>query len=160
MELPESVVNGRFKYLDKPAAAPGKCAVCGAVDRPVIDFGFDVDYYGAVYICVECMKAANTVVDLYEDPTAAPVVPPLLFLDAEAVNEYVTRATVSVTALNAVLAPIIGSMVDAEATEESNGVSDETERSVKPNIEQGSTIPVSKGPSSVPADSSSDVFDL
>lgn len=154
VELPESVINGRFKYLEKPAALPGKCAVCGAVDKPVIDFGLDLDYYGVVYFCCECMKAASLVVELFEGTTTAPVVPPLNFLDVEAVNEYVTRATASVAALNAVLAPVHSSLVDAETTEESDGIHDEAERGNVETDEPSDSISVSERPSSVSASSS------
>lgn len=51
-------VNSRFKVLERPVLSPGKCAVCGAVDRPVIDFGMDVKFYGAIYLCVTCVSEA------------------------------------------------------------------------------------------------------
>lgn len=57
-ELTESQINGRFKVLERPFALPGKCAICGAVDKPVIDFGFDLDFYGVVYFCIECVQDA------------------------------------------------------------------------------------------------------
>lgn len=47
--------SSRFKILERPLVAPGKCAVCGAADKPVVDFGFDLDWYGVVYFCVECL---------------------------------------------------------------------------------------------------------
>lgn len=49
------VVRSRFSLSARPFAAPGKCAVCGAVDRPVVDFGLDLDEYGVVYFCVSCL---------------------------------------------------------------------------------------------------------
>lgn len=49
------VVRSRFKLLDRPYAHPGKCAVCGAVNRPVVDFDLELDEYGAVYFCVTCL---------------------------------------------------------------------------------------------------------
>lgn len=66
VELTLSQINGRFKLLEKPAALPGKCAVCGAVDRPVIDFGMDLDVYGAVYICVDDMTAAAQILGMVD----------------------------------------------------------------------------------------------
>lgn len=65
-DLTLSQLNGRFKLLSRPVAAPGKCAVCGAVNRAVIDFNFDLDYYGAVYFCVECLKAAAEILGLVD----------------------------------------------------------------------------------------------
>jgi hypothetical protein len=63
-ELTVSQINGRFQILERPSALPGKCAVCGAVDKPVIDFGFDLDYYGAVYFCVECIIEAASLLGM------------------------------------------------------------------------------------------------
>jgi hypothetical protein len=65
-ELTLSQINGRFKLLDRPAALPGKCAVCGAVDKPVVDIGLDLEFYGVVYFCVECMTAAAQVLGMVD----------------------------------------------------------------------------------------------
>lgn len=62
--MTHSPVLERFQLLDKPIAAPGKCAVCGSVSKPVIDFNFNLDWYGAVYFCVECMASAARVINL------------------------------------------------------------------------------------------------
>jgi hypothetical protein len=66
VELTEAQINGRFQLVDRPLAAPGKCAVCGAVDRPVLDFGFDLDDYGVVYICVDDFKAGALLLGLVD----------------------------------------------------------------------------------------------
>jgi hypothetical protein len=51
--------------MERPAAFPGKCAVCGSVNKPVIDFGSSIDFtdpsingYGVVYLCVDCVVEA------------------------------------------------------------------------------------------------------
>ncbi len=62
--MTHSPVLERFQLLDKPIAAPGKCAVCGSVSKPVIDFNFNLDWYGAVYFCVECMQSAARAIGL------------------------------------------------------------------------------------------------
>lgn len=49
-------LTSRFHMVEKPVAHPGKCIVCGAVDRACIDFGMDIDDYGAVYFCFDCMR--------------------------------------------------------------------------------------------------------
>ena len=64
LELTESQINGRFRIYDSPQAAPGKCSVCGSVERAVVDFGLDVDGYGAVVFCVECLKSAAQLLDM------------------------------------------------------------------------------------------------
>lgn len=48
----------RFQLLPTPIAIPGKCATCGSVDRPVIDFGINIDFYGVFYLCVGCLTEA------------------------------------------------------------------------------------------------------
>lgn len=63
-ELTESQINGRFRLLDKPVAMPGKCSVCGSVEREVLDFGLDVEFYGAVVICVSCLTEAAGLLDM------------------------------------------------------------------------------------------------
>lgn len=54
--------HSRFKIVERPFAAPGKCAVCGATEKPVVDFGFDLDWYGVVYFCLDCLtEVASTI---------------------------------------------------------------------------------------------------
>lgn len=53
----ENVVS-RFKVLERPTLSPGKCAVCGAVHRPVVDFGLNLMRYGAVMLCEDCVCEA------------------------------------------------------------------------------------------------------
>jgi hypothetical protein len=45
----------KVQVTERPMAAPAKCVVCGAVDRPVVDFGMSLDFYGAILFCVDCM---------------------------------------------------------------------------------------------------------
>lgn len=153
VELPESIINGRFKYLERPAALPGKCAVCGRVDVPVLDFGLDVDYFGAVVICVDDIRAALQVADLYETSAPAPVVPPLNYLDVEAINEYVTRANASLGALNSILATVSRpSVVDAESAEELPTLFDAAESESSDVIATEPSVSSSKRPLSVSTD--------
>lgn len=56
--------NSRFRILQTPELEPGKCCLCGAADsdRQYVDFGFQLDWYGAVYFCTHCfVEAAETV---------------------------------------------------------------------------------------------------
>lgn len=53
-----SEINSRFKLLPVPINSPGKCACCGAVDRPVVDFGFALLGYGVVMLCTLCVSEA------------------------------------------------------------------------------------------------------
>jgi hypothetical protein len=56
----------RFKLLERPLAIPGKCVTCGAVDRPVIDTGWNIDYYGVVYFCTFCLTEVATVIGMVD----------------------------------------------------------------------------------------------
>lgn len=50
--------QSRFSVHDNPDVAPGKCAVCSSVGgdgRKFIDFGMQLDWYGAVYFCTFCV---------------------------------------------------------------------------------------------------------
>lgn len=58
MEYLSPSPNSRFKVLSHPAVAPGKCIICGAVNRPVVDFGMSVTGYGAIYFCCFCISEA------------------------------------------------------------------------------------------------------
>jgi hypothetical protein len=51
-------VTSRFRIMDNPNILPGKCAVCGAVDRPVIDFATTIPRYGAILLCFSCTQEA------------------------------------------------------------------------------------------------------
>lgn len=61
--MTEQVLRGfpltsRFTLLPTPVVSPGKCAVCGAVDMPVVDFGATIEFYGAVLLCSSCLCEA------------------------------------------------------------------------------------------------------
>jgi hypothetical protein len=58
--MPEEV-QSRFTVYDRPYELPGKCCVCGASDRPVVDFGRDIEWdngFGRAYFCKNCIKQA------------------------------------------------------------------------------------------------------
>lgn len=44
--------TSRFQILERPIRHPGKCAVCGNAQVPVVDFGLTVPGYGVVYFCL------------------------------------------------------------------------------------------------------------
>ncbi len=50
--------SDRIQLIDYPYALPSKCAICGSgpeTERKFVDFGLQLDYYGAVYFCSLCM---------------------------------------------------------------------------------------------------------
>lgn len=55
-------IQSKFNVLDKPTIHPGFCICCGSVERPVVDFGIEVDYealgFGALLLCVSCVTQA------------------------------------------------------------------------------------------------------
>lgn len=60
--------SGRFQLVDTPPL-PGKCAICGYSAsgenepddrRRYVDFGLDIDYYGVVVFCTECVHSLVT----------------------------------------------------------------------------------------------------
>lgn len=50
--------QSRVQIVNAPVAAPGVCILCGSAsdeNRKFIDFGKQLDWYGAVYLCTLCM---------------------------------------------------------------------------------------------------------
>lgn len=48
----------RVQVLDNPILAPGTCCLCGSAGgdgRKFIDFGKQLDWFGAVYFCSHCI---------------------------------------------------------------------------------------------------------
>ncbi len=126
MALSEAQINGRFKMLERPASLPGKCACCGAVNKPVLDFNFDLDFYGAVYLCVDCLGEAFTIMrDTYASAGSQAV--PLPTVNVEAVDEYLRTVTESTNRLISLLPASYFDIEDsAEDAEGSDGESGET----------------------------------
>ena len=63
--------SSRFTAHPWPPRFPGRCACCGAANRPVIEFGLSIGYttpenneYGEVYLCFTCVVEAATGTDL------------------------------------------------------------------------------------------------
>lgn len=70
--MTEQVLRGfpltsRFTLLPTPVVAPGKCAVCGTVDKPVVDFNLTIDFYGAVLLCDHCLREAASGVGMVSE---------------------------------------------------------------------------------------------
>lgn len=120
VELPPSLASGRFQIQERPVSAPGNCSVCGSVERPVLDFGTTIDYYGAVLLCTHCIESAYTLmvmVGVIEDSANSRAVPLLSdqnLLNAGSINEYVLRATDSIDRLRSILDYVTVPVPDAE----------------------------------------------
>jgi hypothetical protein len=49
--------SDRFKIVPVASAAPGVCRVCGGASKDwYIDFGYNEEFYGAVYYCCQCIE--------------------------------------------------------------------------------------------------------
>lgn len=55
----EMLRMSKYRILAVPDVNPAKCANCGSAKcdgRNYVDFGLQVDWYGVVYLCTECLK--------------------------------------------------------------------------------------------------------
>lgn len=162
-------INSRFKITERPFAAPGKCAVCGAVDRPVVDFGLNIEWYGRVYFCTECLTEVAQIIQMV----------PLEMLHAvdkgsrQSITSYLNNHNlkvitdeqyVSILGLVSSLSDVASSIRDSSSDEapvddaenaptESGTKSADADQPNRTN-EQDDRDSGSEGPSSVPADSS------
>lgn len=53
--------------IGTPPMSPGQCVICGTPgnsETQFIDTGWDVDFYGVVYFCMDCIKEAAAVLSM------------------------------------------------------------------------------------------------
>lgn len=59
---------GRVQLITgTPPIAPAKCVICGTSgnkESKFIDTGWDIDFYGVVYFCLNCIKEAAAVLSM------------------------------------------------------------------------------------------------
>lgn len=58
--------QSRLTVTDKPILAPGVCFLCGSAGddkRKFIDFGKNIEWYGTVYICTQCVIEVSEAAD-------------------------------------------------------------------------------------------------
>lgn len=97
----QRVATSRFQLIDDGAyPLPGKCACCGTVKGRMLDFGFTLDYYGAVLLCIPCCVSAIQVAGFNPEPQT---VLPTPEFDTEEINELLTRINPLVARLISVL---------------------------------------------------------
>lgn len=57
-------IDDRIQFIERPIALPGVCAICGfpggpqSDGRAFVDWGLQLEFYGAVIFCTSCFKAA------------------------------------------------------------------------------------------------------
>lgn len=66
-----AAAQGRVQVIDVPIALPGKCVICGYVGgdgRKFVDFNWQMDWYGAIIFCENCMtEVMETINYVHED---------------------------------------------------------------------------------------------
>ena len=65
-------LSGRIQVIDYPYALPSKCVVCGGgaeTEREFVDFGMQVDPYGAIYFCTLCIAEVAAAVGFIDAKT-------------------------------------------------------------------------------------------
>lgn len=114
-------LTSRFQVVERPLAHPGKCAVCGSTDRPCVDFGFDVEDYGTVYFCLDCLTEVADVIGLVPEQrvrdaeleTGQSVSDWLTSRDLKVVtNEQLAVLTANLTSLSTALVPVVFGHLD------------------------------------------------
>lgn len=66
----EMLRMSKYRILDVPDQAPGKCANCGASKndgRKYVDFGLQVDWYGVVHLCGHCLGDVSQAMGLFDE---------------------------------------------------------------------------------------------
>jgi hypothetical protein len=126
---------GRFQLLPAPLMLPGVCACCGAGNKPVIDFGLQLEWHGAVYLCIDCITEAGTVVGLVPSARYEAVLEDLVKLKApqvevqNAISEYIDRQRESAISFFDRLSIISnGAPADSEEIDGGSGKSDNVVR--------------------------------
>lgn len=168
--------TSRFQIYASPIVHPGKCAVCGAVDQPVLDFGLNIDFYGAVMFCVtNCLPEAARAIGMVPREEVKAVEERL----AQSLGEQLrstNRVGVSRELWDDLVVGISGlsdrvlfdvpsdnSLVLGQAAQASIGSDEEPESdlfSAVGSIEQDDQSSVSEGPASVSSGSSNGSLDL
>lgn len=50
------MTSDRFHFVPAESLPfPGTCAICGSNRRPCIDYHIDIDYFGTLLVCTECI---------------------------------------------------------------------------------------------------------
>lgn len=65
----EMLRMSKYRILAVPDVSPGKCANCGSSKndgRKYVDFGLQVDWYGAVFLCGECLHDVSNAMGLFD----------------------------------------------------------------------------------------------
>ena len=152
MELPVSVINGRFKVTDRPYADPGKCTVCGSVSKPVVDFDMTVDYYGAILLCSDCIREAFILMGALHPESVEPAQVIPLFdqsnkTDTDMVHEYLAASLESTRRLIAILpdAALLDEYAEVVLDGDSDDAGGETGRD-----EDDSQLTLFQGPNDLP----------
>lgn len=161
-------MSSRFQMLERPTIYPGACACCGAVDRPVVYFGVQIEYeregYGALLLCVFCCKQAAS-----KFPDPADKAKDLITREqherqlsefkrelTEDVSEFISAYVSGVAAASALYGSPDSVPEQTESTDTTNDVPElqrESESISGSAVQESGTLSV-EGPASVPSNSS------
>jgi len=104
-------------------ALPAKCAVCGSVERDVVDFSMSVEDYGAVLLCISCVAAAAQLIKYVSSENVEKV---------EAEKELILK---NLTSAVAVLREFVGELNESISDAISDVDSALTGSSVQPDLD-------------------------
>jgi hypothetical protein len=65
----EMLRMSKYRVLAVPDFSPGNCANCGASKndgRKYVDFGLQIEWYGTVYLCGDCLHDISDTMGLFE----------------------------------------------------------------------------------------------
>lgn len=148
MSIEEEVIQtvSKFQLIrGYPPAAPSKCVSCGAFSGDFIDFGFDIDYYGAVYFCRSCFTEGCYLFGYHSDEKMK-----LLAKELGESNSEVLRLTIENEALKNALAAtdLVSGVIDSIKSNNLPAVENvQSERTDPPSDDQqasGDAKPISK----------------
>lgn len=149
-------LTSRFQIVERPVAHPGKCAVCGATDRECVDFGMDLEDYGAVYFCVECAQEVGLAVGLVTAETLAKAT-----IEAgQSIDAYLNGANAKVVTneLHAALHTVVNLVLDGHGNSHVHSAAEGMVSVGQEDADAGNAAPVEQSDSNVsdePADNSS-----
>jgi hypothetical protein len=151
----EMLRMSKYRIVDVPDFKPGKCANCGASKndgRKYIDFGLEVDWYGTVYLCGECLHDVSNHMGLFEEVNNnASILKEELagykYLEEQGANLHDTVVNVfkefedyyaGLHAINDNRSPDGSTVVDSEESATKSGINAAKPRTTKPTASSGS----------------------
>src|SRR5437660_6756205 len=133
-----TAATSRFRILSQnELIAPGCCIVCGTGKGPFIDFGFTLDYYGAIYFCFKnCFQEAANAFEYYSPKQHRVLKDEVSFLRRE--ND---AQKVQIEAITRVFNELTNNIIAGTAADSAGGDSGDSAISVDETDESNSELP-------------------